>query len=157
MAELNLTDTEAAYIAGLIDGEGCVGVYVITRSRREISPQFTIFMSVAMTDEKTVKWLHKVIGFGSVHVYKNSKRDPEKYKPAWIYKVATRQAAQLLARIIPFMITKREQAELLVEIIEIRRFSTRIQQANPTRQLEIARRVKSLNSRGVSHASNFGL
>lgn len=154
MVELDLTDTQAAYIAGLIDGEGWVGICTMSPNLKNgnVSTTFVPRVQVEMTNEKTIEWLHKTVGFGFI----TRIRERKDRKPAWKYVIANRQASKLLQRILPFMITKREQAELLIEIAILRantpRGYGRRGILNPDRQVAITNRIKYLNKRGVCHA-----
>ena len=53
-----------AYAAGIIDGEGCIGVYQhkLNPKRGEIHPRHILNVKVAMTDKKVILWLYKHFG-----------------------------------------------------------------------------------------------
>ena len=59
-----------AYIAGLFDGEGCITYKQYLDSKRKNRPRrykvWRIAMEMSMTDEMVIRWVHKVLGVGSV-------------------------------------------------------------------------------------------
>lgn len=79
---LNLDSAETAYLAGLFEGEGCVGAYVV-KGRRLRSFRWVI----SMTDRSPLRRCQKTTGLG--HLY-----GPYQYegkKPIWRW-VVTNQA-----------------------------------------------------------------
>ena len=64
-------EVDAAYIAGLFDGEGSI-YYKQTRRKRHDRPgkpihnTWVIRMEIAMTDKSVLYWLHEVLGCGTV-------------------------------------------------------------------------------------------
>ena len=64
-----MTETEAAYIAGLFDGEGCVSYKQYMRKRPhnpKAYPTWQIKLEIAMTDKSILKWVHEILGVGTV-------------------------------------------------------------------------------------------
>lgn len=105
-----LSDVDAAYIAGLLDGEGCFTMQWSDRKRDSaLSPRIVL----CMCSERAVEWFSKTIG--------NSYR--EKTSPSLnkngIHKqyrcnISGSRASSLAKRIIPYLKVKRRQAELFV-------------------------------------------
>ena len=65
--------TDRAYIAGLFDGEG--SIYYAKRPEKKkkhngkgyrISNSQRISMEITMTDESVVRWVHEILGCGTV-------------------------------------------------------------------------------------------
>ena len=64
-----MPDTEAAYIAGLFDGEGCVSYKQYMRQRphnKKPYPTWQIKLEIAMTEKSILVWLCEVLGVGTV-------------------------------------------------------------------------------------------
>lgn len=99
-----LAEAEAAYVAGLIDGEGSICI---------IKPDdgFRLQISVEMSDRATIEWLAQKFGM----VYKvrpyARQRNP-KHKIQYTTYIHGAKAQNLLGQIRPYMITKRNQAEI---------------------------------------------
>ena len=71
-----VSETDIAYLAGLFDGEGNIQYKQYMRQRRNNEkpyPTWSIRMEVSMTDESTVRYLHEVLGVGTVNKRKNGR------------------------------------------------------------------------------------
>ena len=71
-----VAETDIAYLAGLFDGEGNIQYKQYMRQRRNNEkpyPTWNIRMEVSMTDESTIRYLHEVLGVGTVGPRKNGK------------------------------------------------------------------------------------
>ena len=64
-----MKETDAAYIAGLFDGEGHV-IYKQYPKKRKVQvkayPTWKITLEISMTEESIVRWVHEVLGVGTV-------------------------------------------------------------------------------------------
>ncbi len=62
---MNISD--AAYIAGLFDGEGCVMYKQIMKKRgnKKAYPTWDIRMEINMTDKSVIQWIHETLKVGT--------------------------------------------------------------------------------------------
>ena len=63
-------EVDAAYIAGLFDGEGNIYFKQVMKKRgkdKKAYPTWEIRMEVSMTEKSIIKWLHDTIGVGTFH------------------------------------------------------------------------------------------
>ena len=70
-----IPDTDKAYIAGLFDGEGSIYFLNVLLKRKRntmvkaiehlYSPTYQS-MEITMTDESVIRWVHEVLGVGTV-------------------------------------------------------------------------------------------
>ena len=111
---MELTELERAYIAGLLDGEGCFFLHKYISSRKRPNQfQFSVGVKLNMTHKETVEWFA-----GKVETkLLTCKRDyrSENAKLQWRAQLGPRKAIELCKLILPFLITKKEQAKLLIE------------------------------------------
>jgi len=98
----NLLD---AYFAGLIDGEGTVGIYKF--SSGAIRP----IVKVNMTCEKTIIALHQ--HFGGYMGVQKIESIPNR-KPQWHWEVTFKKAVEVCKSIRPYLITKASNADLIL-------------------------------------------
>ena len=99
------TTAELAYLAGIIDGEGCFCLH-----RRRGTLIGSTQLQIGNTDLRLLQWVSQHFG-GSV---KLEKRQNLHHKPVWRW-TSTAEALETLTRaVLPFLIVKREQAELLL-------------------------------------------
>lgn len=86
------------YLAGLTDGDGCIGVYSTGKTSRK-----RVHLEIRMTCRLTVETLHKQFG-GQFREQKTA----EKHKRYWVWRVTDRKAILLLKEIQPYSITKKQ-------------------------------------------------
>ncbi len=111
-----LSETEAAYLAGLIDGEGCIS---ITRTRTNASAKgckrgfsYRSSVVVAMTDHDVLEWCHRLTGVGNVCP---KRTNVARHKPAWSWSVWSTEAWELCIAVLPYLKVKLPQAANLIE------------------------------------------
>jgi len=103
-----LSDTDAAYIAGLIDGEGSIS---LTRRHKNENRQLEI--SISNNDMKLLHYVRDAAGTGRIV---NKKTYSKKHSPGASYLISNRQALNLLQQITPYLLTyKAQRAELVLD------------------------------------------
>lgn len=90
------------YLAGLFDGEGCVGCYHVTDRKRP-----RLYVSIGMTDEATIDWCINLFGFGG----KTIRKAQGKWKTLYRWQVVDKKAEKVLEHILPWLKTKKDTAE----------------------------------------------
>ena len=110
--EMNAEDKpHAAYVAGIIDGEGSLTIGV-NKQRSWKSPHYQVEIFVTMTCQSTIEALHTFHPGASGSQYKNHPKWKEQFR--WI--VCGRSALAVLLQVLPYLICKKRQAELLIEM-----------------------------------------
>lgn len=99
-------DTTLAYAAGLFDGEGSITI------QRKVNT-FCIIVRVTSTDRAIIDFLNRNFG-GWVGVQTPNKK-VEKCRPCWYWGIQSKAASLFLARISPFLVIKKSQADLALE------------------------------------------
>jgi LAGLIDADG-like domain len=97
-----LTDTEAAYLAGLIDGDGSIGLHVSRSGHR------THRVTIHQKDPMILHWTQSVVGAGHI-----SSRLPNHLGGImWRWRISGRlQTQAFLRQLIPYLQIKRERAQ----------------------------------------------
>jgi hypothetical protein len=104
----NLSIMDAAYIAGLIDGEGTIA---LTRRHKNENRQLEI--SVSNTDMELLVYLLETIGAGRIA---HKRTDSDKHTASGTYLISNRQALHLLEQVTPFLRTyKLHRAKLVLQ------------------------------------------
>ena len=113
-----MSDTNIAYIAGLFDGEGCVCYKQYMRQRphnKKPYPTWSIRMEIAMTDKSILKWVHEVLGVGTV----NPKRYKTKYtvgwKKQWRWRCQHREAYYVARLLWPYAHVKLDKIQKIID------------------------------------------
>ena len=145
----NLTETEKAYIAGILDGEGCIGIDKI-KSRSNIHPfDFKIRIIVTNTNENIICWLKTVVGAGCAYV--DGKPFSEKWNVVHRWQIVSEQARDFLMQVYPYLRIKKDIADLVLELPKLKtqtKYYGRSQQEYES-QFQIYSLAKARNTRGV--------
>ena len=110
-----LTETQVAYIAGLIDGEGSLECQR-QMQRGAVTPIFTLRLSFCFATAEPITTVANWLG-GEPLTYPAT--DPSR-QPRWRFSIKKRIALPLLRRCLPYLILKKQQAELILEIDRVR-------------------------------------
>ena len=95
-----LSDIEASYIAGLMDGEGWITI------SKTLPAFYTIDCGIAMTSKDTIEFAGPAIGIGvKEYQYSDSKT---------LYRIGAygRRAQEFIRQLLPYLINKKRHAEL---------------------------------------------
>jgi hypothetical protein len=147
-SNVDLCDTDAAYLAGIIDADGCVSITAKSTglSRGEYHPRLVYGLRIQMCNQDIIKWIQSVTGVGVIYPYvpKNTK-----HKPSWAWNAYTQVGAEVLKETIPYMRVKKRQAELYIELAKLRAKSRVSKPYDLSRQYAIAEEASQLNKRGL--------
>lgn len=139
-----------AYTAGLLDGEGSIGIVVMNPSakNRYKLPFHQLHVHVVNTNKEVLDWLKDTFG-GSICVHdKKSKSD------TWTWQIYTKNAKKFLELIYPYLKIKRKQARLAIEFREyrkdIRSKPKEFQLIEVLRREEYRQKIMKLNHGGDS-------
>ena len=105
--------TNIAYIAGLFDGEGSVDYKQRWEKRgKKKYKAWRIIMDIAMTDEPVIRWVHEVLGVGSV-----MERPPRKphYKKQWRWRCSFREALSVAKLLWPYAQVRMHKLEQIID------------------------------------------
>lgn len=118
------TWAEAAWVAGLLEGEGCFSIF--TRSSSTHNHK-SLAIHCEMTDEDVIHKLHKICGCGTVNkrANTNGRVDRRERKPTWIWSVQNHAGIlEVCETIYPMMGQRRQQK--IKEMIEYVTSKTRM-------------------------------
>jgi hypothetical protein len=138
-----------AYVAGLIDGEGCI---YVGRRKNAFWPQ----VDTGMTKKALplLKSMQTEYG-GSLTLMRDA---TDRWEEAWTWALYGQRAAVALKRWIPYLRLKKDQAELAIKVSEIRdslEYGATGKRATWTNEAvercqSIHRRIQELNRKGPS-------
>lgn len=118
-----MTPIEAAWLAGVIDGEGSIGLYDYGREGRRV------LIQVSNTNEAFVNKMRELIGCGSKvlrtnqHLKKDMRFPHLGRKPIFHYALkGSARCYVVLKQIIPYLIIKKQLAQTIVDEIESKPF-----------------------------------
>ena len=114
-----MTETEIAYLAGLIDGEGSI-YYRKTKQRRNTRPGKPIHnvtvirLEIAMTDKETVEWCHTTFKCGSF----GERKVKPGMKRQWRWRVVYRDCLEICMAVWPYIKNKAPKIEQVIDHYE---------------------------------------
>ena len=100
------SENEAAYIAGIIDADGCF--YLRTKGKKSRS------LHIGMTHKPTMLWLGSKFNV-DVHAYNHHGNHKTFYK---IFVGAGNILRAVIDKTIPFLITKKEKAKAILDYLD---------------------------------------
>ncbi len=106
-------DINVAWAAGFIDGEGYISVNRIFPSDGNGYKKIyhRIMLRVTNTDIKSLERLREIFGYGSIFKQGDSSRNYQ----TWAWCCNSLSAASVLRQTLPYMVTKRNEAELALD------------------------------------------
>lgn len=128
-------DTDDAYLAGLIDGEGTISLR--RRKRGDIIAELSLVNTSPIILDT----------FGVSKLYIRKRRfTPNGKEVIEVVVQRLNDILSILKRVYPFLRLKKRQAELMIEFCESRLSRGRVKYSE--RELEIQRELHDLNRRG---------
>ena len=118
--------SEAAYMAGLFDGEGHVQYKQYVDTKRKDRPKrykvWRISLEMSMTDEDVIRWVHEVTGVGTVRLNVKNKSPSSKphWKNQWRWRCSHRDALKIAKIMWPFAQVKLHKLEQIIDHYEPR-------------------------------------
>jgi hypothetical protein len=157
----NMNETQLAYMAGIIDGEGSVGLISfkqVCKAHGKVYTEATrgkvygyysrtvMRVGVGMTDEFIPSWLQAEFG----GVLQHRLRSNPRWKDVWVWDVRATKALNFLKQVLPYLILKKGQAELCIAFQELRPTQGHAL-SDVQKQVDeiLYQRCKELNLRGV--------
>lgn len=117
-----------AYLAGIIDGEGCLGIYKRQDKDGRVT-QWPVKLVIANNSERLMKWL--LVNFGGWYSERKGERKKNpKWKKGYVHVLSERKLRNLLPKVLPYLVIKQEEAEFVIQALAIKLddpFSLRLQ------------------------------
>lgn len=115
-----MTRTEQlAWVAGLIDGEGCITITRCFPKRKDLTTLavYRLMLKVSMGDRKAIYRLRRIFGFGNVKWY--PPRKGKRVNGHYCWTIETHKALSVIEAIRPYLVTKREEAKVAVAFMRL--------------------------------------
>src|SRR3990172_1275986 len=90
-----LIPEDAAYIAGLIDGEGTISL-----SKKHKFDNRQLVVSISNTERNLLNYVQETVGAGRIT---NKRTSRVNHTPSFTYSISNRQALNLLKQITPYL------------------------------------------------------
>ncbi len=129
-----MTETEWAWLAGFIDGEGTIAIY-------QNGPR----MVIANTDLETLEWIQASTGFG--YIQENTKREMAT-KPCYLLSFGSHAIRAMLPKLIPHLRCTRSKAEDLLAYMSLLTRNSDPDRIRRREQAYESFRAKHMNEKG---------
>ncbi|MBK9272788.1 MAG: hypothetical protein IPM48_14480 [Saprospiraceae bacterium] len=141
----------ASYVAGIIDGEGYIGLLRISKGNKAKWQSLREFkympcVKVVMTNKEIIDWLYK--SFGGTFETRTKNTSPN-CRVSYGWQLRKLQAIEFLKIIYPYLMVKRKQAEVLFRYPQIKA-GTIISDEVYEKRNKLFEEIKELNKRGAA-------
>lgn len=130
-----ISETDKAYLAAILDGEGCLGIYK-TKGKYYVTK-----VQVTNTRYELLQWLQERWG-GTIY---SRKFERGNRKECWLWSVAANKAKDVVSAALPYLLLKRAQALAIIQVQEMR--AGALDARSPLYETLYAK-LKTLNRRG---------
>ena len=108
------SDVEIAWFAGFFDGEG--SIFISPRKRvtilsQHVTTTYHLRLSIANTDPAALAKCKDIWDAGHFMQHDGKTKKPN-HRLSWVWRAETVQAAKILYAVLPYLVTKRLQAEI---------------------------------------------
>ena len=141
------TDTDLAYFAGIIDGEGSFAIH------NNGTHRFALQLQIGNTSPLLMEWVRSRFG-GSVNL---EKRNNPRHKPVFRWLAQADALDQILPALLPYLVVKKAQADLflayrrtLAPKINTKRSTNDTPLAVKRERFRIHSELSALNKRGIA-------
>jgi hypothetical protein len=126
----NLFEKDLAYIAGIIDGEGYLGLNKTKELRcSKITISYCPHLKIAMSEPQAVEFIKECFG-GTIFVRK-AMVNGIRYKDQYVWQVSNKSAIKkILILLLPYLKVKRVTAIIILDYISLRERKRKISWKN---------------------------
>jgi hypothetical protein len=142
-----LTDIEKGYLAGIIDGEGWIGICKEKDKRISSGYRLRPILDIGNTNIEALENIKTLIGEG--YIANGQKR--ERRKEIYMLRLSPNTMRWLLPEIVDVMKIKQKQAILMIEFLKLNKGSLQYKyrpKEDLQRMEEIYYELKKLNKKG---------
>lgn len=120
---IHYKDTDLAYIAGIVDGEGTVGVTKVKRPENRCGYSFLPLLSIINTDRAMLEYINDIFGGISTISERNGGNtfNIKQNKTCYcIFSRRTEKNNKILTAIYPYMRIKKKNADNVFELMRLK-------------------------------------
>lgn len=109
------SDTQIAYFAGIMDGEGCFFIGNFSRNKITGTPYYQTLLTVSNTDKRLIDWLFNTFG-GMVSKYTRKQLPKNSRKEVHRWQASGERLKHLCELILPYIVCKKRETEIMLEM-----------------------------------------
>jgi len=139
-----MTETDWAYLAGIVDGEGCIGVYESRRSHSARGILHICQLSIANTDYQLMDIFSQHFG-GWI-----TTRPCPPGKDMYYWQVSSERAEPIIRNLLPYLRIKKEQAYVAIRFCRTLQHNNKRLSDKTFKERQRCRQLmQQLNYRGI--------
>lgn len=142
-----MDEIDKAWLAGLFDGEGSINSYYFDKTEGDwIYKGFVISISISNNCKEIVEKFKKLVGVNlKITEIKQGRYNHINYR----LKIAKGEdIVRILKEIKPYLIAKKQQANLMIELIELRKSNYKKSKVQLKKMIDISDDISFLNRYG---------
>src|SRR5574340_1188911 len=110
-----ITDTDRAYLAGLVDGEGCISIVEDGSSEKQWSPRLGLVVFISSCEKDVLDYWANKTQIGRVYIGTKARGNA---RTGYLWQIRGAAACEFLWQIYPYLIAKKEQADVAFKFQE---------------------------------------
>jgi hypothetical protein len=107
-------NTAIAYIAGILDGEGCVQIQKCKLHNREINQTYKLQVRISNTDLRLINYINSIY---PAYIYNSSEKRTNR-KRQFVWHINGKKAGLFLSETMPYLIVKKQQVVLALDFLK---------------------------------------
>jgi hypothetical protein len=136
-----MKETDIAYLAGIIDSDGCIGI-----QKYNNCDTYRVILTVVQRDLPLIEYLYSTFS-GSINVVSGSAGN-KKFYLRWV--VTDKKAMVVLGKCLPYLKLKQGQAYLAKQLFELKKSGSK----DSEKQRDLYLKNKTLNSPATTERVN---
>jgi hypothetical protein len=110
-----MIETDKAYLAGIIDGEGCICFHKTHKNDVIRNSSYCPRVRITNTNKPLLDWVMVTVGLGNV---RRMKMYPSNNIPGYEWYINGKRCAGLLIELLPYLKVKKLQADVVIRFSE---------------------------------------
>lgn len=113
---MNLLETEKAYLAGIFDGEGSIGIYPSKPGDNYVYHR--VYFVITNTDFTLAQWIKDRIPIGNFKI-REIRKDNDRKRPCWEWQLCGWPRVKIILDLIqPYVVIKAKQVNLVLSLLD---------------------------------------
>lgn len=143
-----MSPTEAAYVAGFVDGEGTITIGKATRRESRAGVAHDAIFSMANTNLPVLKSIVETCGNGKIQVMRQ-KKTPSHHKTGYRVWFTANQIRHVLPQVRPFLRLKAKQADILLKFLASKVYGKNVDESAWGQWEKWRFDIRTLNWKGI--------
>ena len=150
-----MKDTELAYLAGIIDGEGCFFIGLFRTEATKNRMNYHTYIKISNNEKSLIDWVHKKAGATNIQQDRLTRKSGAN-RACYSSQITGATLDALLPKIFPYLIIKRRQCEIMLRMRNTFTPHRRLQKKEISQEIHDIRyqcylELRSINSRFRNH------